>query len=46
MPAIVKAVQKKTVGDKKVMIFTPGYERISVFNSLLALNGLNDRIPH
>jgi hypothetical protein len=53
--AIVKAVQKKTVGDKKVMIFTPGYRCISVFDSLLAperpeqphtsLSGLRTRVP-
>ena len=43
--AIVKAMQKKTVGDKKVMIFTPGYGHISVFDSPLALNGLNDHVP-
>ena len=36
MLAIVKEVQKETVGNKKVMIFTPGYRHISVFDSLLA----------
>jgi hypothetical protein len=36
MLAIVKEMQKETVGNKKMMIFTPGYGHISIFDSLLA----------
>jgi hypothetical protein len=36
MLAIVKQMQSMAVGDKKVIIFTPGYGHISVFDSLLS----------
>ena len=36
MLAIVKEMQGMMVGDKKVMVFTPGYGHISIFDSLLA----------